>query len=97
MAEDEPQDDKAPCREVEAEYQLEYPVKCPHCGEELEVVRVVRLLRTKVRAGHLGRDRVTAQNLKVVMVDAERNLIGVHGAVPGGKGSIVVVNETRKQ
>ena len=48
MAEDEPQDDKAPCREVEAEYQLEYPVKCPHCGEELEVVRVVRLLRTKV-------------------------------------------------
>ena len=45
----------------------------------------------------MGMDRVTAQNLKVVMVDAERNLIGVHGAVPGGKGSIVVVNETRKQ
>ena len=35
----------------------------------------------------------TAQNLKVVMVDAERNLIGVNGAVPGGKGSLVVFNE----
>jgi large subunit ribosomal protein L3 len=45
----------------------------------------------------MGQDRVTAQNLKVVMVDAERNLIGVNGAVPGGKGSIVMVNETRKQ
>ena len=47
---EEPEDDesRAPCREVEAEYQLEYPVKCPYCGEELDVVRVVRLLRTKV-------------------------------------------------
>ena len=45
----EPQDESVPpCREVEAEYQLEYPVKCQHCGEELDVVRVVRLLRTKV-------------------------------------------------
>ena len=56
-----------------------------------------RVYRGSRRAGHMGMDRVTAQNLKVVMVDAERNLIGVHGAVPGGKGSIVVVNETRKQ
>jgi hypothetical protein len=46
---DEPQEEAvAPCREVEAEYQLEYAVKCPHCGEELDVVRVVRLLRSKV-------------------------------------------------
>ncbi len=45
----DPQDEVTPaCREVEAEYQLEYPVKCPHCGEELEVVRVVRMLRVKV-------------------------------------------------
>ena len=47
--------------------------------------------------GHLGSDRVTAQSLKVVLVDAERNLIGVHGAVPGAKGSLVVINEARKQ
>jgi ribosomal protein L3 len=34
----------------------------------------------------MGDDRVTVQSLKVVLVDAERNLIGVHGAVPGPKG-----------
>jgi len=56
-----------------------------------------RVYRGSHRAGHMGMERVTAQNLKVVMGDAERNLIGVHGAVPGGKGSLVVLNETRKQ
>ncbi len=56
-----------------------------------------RVYRGSRRAGHMGTDRVTAQNLKVVMVDAERNLIGVNGAVPGGKGSLVVLKETRKQ
>jgi large subunit ribosomal protein L3 len=48
-------------------------------------------------AGHMGDDRVTVQSLKVVMVDAERNLIGVHGAVPGPKGGLVIVKEARKQ
>jgi large subunit ribosomal protein L3 len=47
--------------------------------------------------GHMGMDRVTAQNLKIVLVDAERNLLGVHGAVPGGKGSVIMIKETRKQ
>jgi large subunit ribosomal protein L3 len=56
-----------------------------------------RVYRGSRRAGHMGTDRVTAQNLKIVMVDAARNLIGLHGAVPGGKGSVVVVKETRKQ
>src|SRR5574341_20431 len=56
-----------------------------------------RVYRGSRRAGHMGVDRVTAQNLKVVMVDAERNLIGVNGAVPGGKGSLVLLKETRKQ
>jgi len=48
-------------------------------------------------AGHMGSDRVTSQNLKVVLVDAERNLLGVAGSVPGAKGSIVTVKEARKQ
>ncbi len=56
-----------------------------------------RVYKGSRRAGHMGLDRVTAQNLKVVMVDVERNLIGVHGAVPGGKGSLVILKETRKQ
>ncbi len=47
--------------------------------------------------GHMGDDRVTVQSLKVVLVDAERNLIGVHGAVPGPKGGLVMIKEARKQ
>ncbi len=47
--------------------------------------------------GHMGFDRVTTQNIKVVLVDPERNLIGVNGAVPGAKGSLVEIKETRKQ
>ena len=47
--------------------------------------------------GHMGSDQVTAQNLKVVLVDAERNLLGVNGAVPGPKNGLVLVKETRKQ
>ena len=47
--------------------------------------------------GHMGDDRVTAQNLKVVLVDTERNLIGVRGAVPGARNGLVVIRETRKQ
>jgi large subunit ribosomal protein L3 len=47
--------------------------------------------------GHMGSDRVTAQNLKVVLVDSERNLLGIHGAVPGPKGGLVMIKEARKQ
>jgi large subunit ribosomal protein L3 len=47
--------------------------------------------------GHMGNRRITTQNLKVILVDAERNLLGVNGAVPGAKGSIVEIKETRKQ
>jgi large subunit ribosomal protein L3 len=37
------------------------------------------------------------QNLKVIMVDVERNLIAVNGAVPGSKGGLVIIKEARKQ
>ena len=47
--------------------------------------------------GHMGTDRVTVQALKVVLVDTERNLIGVHGAVPGPKGGLIMIKEARKQ
>ena len=56
-----------------------------------------RVFPGKKMPGHMGNRRVTSQNLKVVLVDAERNLIGVSGAVPGPKGGLVVVNEVRKQ
>ena len=48
-------------------------------------------------AGHMGMDRVTTQNLKIVLVDAERNLLGIHGAVPGPKGGLIMIREARKQ
>jgi len=48
-------------------------------------------------AGHMGTDRVTIQALKIVMIDAERNLLGIKGAVPGGKGGLVLIKEARKQ
>lgn len=56
-----------------------------------------RVYKGSRRPGHMGDDRVTAQNLKVVLVDPERNLLGVRGAIPGGRGGIVMVKEARKQ
>lgn len=47
--------------------------------------------------GHMGHARVTAQNVKIVLVDAERNLLGIRGTLPGGKGGLVVIKESRKQ
>jgi large subunit ribosomal protein L3 len=46
--------------------------------------------------GHMGNERVTSQNLKVVLLDAERNLIGVRGSVPGPRGGLVLIKEARK-
>ena len=42
-------------------------------------------------AGHMGNERVTVKNLKLVRIDAEQNLMLVKGAVPGGKNAIVQV------
>ena len=47
--------------------------------------------------GHMGDVRVTSQNLRVQIVDPERNLLGVVGSVPGPRGAVVVVREARKQ
>jgi large subunit ribosomal protein L3 len=47
--------------------------------------------------GHMGNDRVTQPNLVVVLIDPERNLLGVRGAVPGSKGGLVMIREARKQ
>lgn len=47
-------------------------------------------------AGHYGNTRSTSMNLKVMLVDPERNLIAVAGSVPGANGGIVVIKEARK-
>jgi large subunit ribosomal protein L3 len=45
----------------------------------------------------MGDDRVTVQNLKIVLVDAERNLLGVRGAIPGARDGLVMIKAARKQ
>jgi large subunit ribosomal protein L3 len=47
-------------------------------------------------AGRLGGERVTVQGLKVILVDAERNLLAVEGAVPGAKNGLLVIRQARK-
>lgn len=55
-----------------------------------------RVFPGKRMAGHLGDARSTQQNLEIVRVDAERQLLLVKGAVPGSKGSDVIVRPAVK-
>lgn len=55
-----------------------------------------KVWKGKKMAGHMGNRNVTALNLDVVKIDAERNLLLVKGAVPGHKGADVVVRPTVK-
>ncbi len=55
-----------------------------------------RTLKGKRMAGRMGNDRVTVQNLRVEVVDADKNLLAVHGSVPGRKGGIVLIKSARK-
>jgi len=45
--------------------------------------------------GQMGNKRITQKNLRVVRLDAERNLLLVRGAVPGANGSHVVIRKSR--
>ena len=55
-----------------------------------------RTFKGKKMAGHLGAERVTTQNLKVVGVDVEENLILVQGSVPGTDGGWILVSDAVK-
>jgi large subunit ribosomal protein L3 len=50
-----------------------------------------KTFKGKKMAGHMGVDRVTAKNLEVLMIDKEKSVIAVKGAVPGNAGSDVVI------
>ena len=52
--------------------------------------------RGKRMAGHMGVDRVTVQNLEVVKLDAARNLVYLHGAVPGHNNAYLMLQRTSK-
>jgi large subunit ribosomal protein L3 len=53
-----------------------------------------KVLRGKKMAGHYGNERVTTQGLRIVKVDAEKNLLFIRGAVPGHTDGIVRVRPT---
>ena len=55
-----------------------------------------KVKKNKNMAGHMGSVNVTVQNLEVVSADAEKNLILIKGAVPGPKGSVLVIKESVK-
>jgi large subunit ribosomal protein L3 len=52
-----------------------------------------RVLKGMRAAGHMGMDRVTAKNLTVVRVDAEKNLLILKGSVPGAGGGYLVIRK----
>jgi large subunit ribosomal protein L3 len=55
-----------------------------------------RVFKNKRMAGHMGSERVTAQNLAVVAVRAEDNVLLVRGAVPGGKNGLLFIRPAVK-
>jgi large subunit ribosomal protein L3 len=56
-----------------------------------------KTFKNKKMAGHLGVERVTTLNLKVVQTDVERGLILVEGAVPGHKGGWITLRDAVKK
>ena len=59
-----------------------------HAGSMGSCSTPSRVFKGKRLPGHLGAERVTVQNLKVVKVDAENNLIAIKGAIPGPKARV---------
>ena len=61
------------------------------CATPGHVIKGLRM------AGRTGNERVTMQNLTIQSVDAERGLILVRGAIPGNKGSLVVIRSAARK
>ena len=60
------------------------------------VIYPARIFKNKKMAGQYGNEQVTVLNLKVVKIDAEKNLIAVKGAIPGAKDGIVFIRDSVK-
>lgn len=55
-----------------------------------------RVMKGKKMVGRLGNEKSTMRNIKLVRVDAEKNLVLVRGAVPGPNGGYVIIRQTNK-
>jgi large subunit ribosomal protein L3 len=55
-----------------------------------------RVIKGTRMAGHMGTERITVKNLRVVRVDTEQNLLMVHGSVPGPNGSVVLISKAKR-
>ncbi len=55
-----------------------------------------RVFKGMRMAGHMGNRRTTVQNLRIVLVDSERNLLAVKGAVPGSRGALLEIKTAIK-
>ncbi|HHT9135665.1 MAG TPA: 50S ribosomal protein L3 [Candidatus Wunengus sp. YC60] len=53
-----------------------------------------RVIRGKKMSGRLGGERVTIKNIDVVKIDKDKNLLFLRGAVPGHKGSYLILNKS---
>jgi large subunit ribosomal protein L3 len=56
-----------------------------------------KVFKGKKMAGHMGDERVTTQNLKIVRTDVDRGLIMIEGSVPGAKGGFILVRDAVKK
>jgi large subunit ribosomal protein L3 len=66
-----------------------------HMGS-IGTIDPAKIMKNTKMPGQWGSEKMTALNLDVVKVDAEKNLIAVKGAVPGPKGSLVYIRSTVK-
>ena len=55
-----------------------------------------RVFKGMRMSGHLGHQRVTARNLRVLLIDKEENLLVVEGSVPGPNGGYLIINKAKK-
>lgn len=56
-----------------------------------------RCLPGQKMPGHMGAEKVTVQNLRVVSVDAKENVIIVEGAIPGPRNGLVYISSAKKR
>ena len=54
-----------------------------------------RVWKGKKMSGHMGSEKITVQNLKIVSIDLENSLILIQGSIPGANGSRVILRPSR--